>query len=264
VTTDLERRIDELYALPLDRFTPERDALAKELRGAGDRGAADRVKTLRKPVVVAWALNLLAREDPEAVEQLLELGTRLREAQRRAISGGDVEPLRAATDERRRLVARLVGSARSILDREGAGGASLDDDLEATLDAAAVDEEAGSQLRAGRLTRPLRPPTGFGETAALRVVQGGRGRAARDDAPPEERDDRGRDRRIKELRRELAAAEKEESRATAALDRARKALEELDRRRAEARERIRSAETERRGAALEARRLSATLRKLDR
>ena len=30
---ELEARIDDLYALPLERFTPERDALAKELAG---------------------------------------------------------------------------------------------------------------------------------------------------------------------------------------------------------------------------------------
>jgi hypothetical protein len=48
---DVQARIDELYALPLDRFIPERDALAKELRSAGDREAAQLVKSKLKPVV---------------------------------------------------------------------------------------------------------------------------------------------------------------------------------------------------------------------
>ncbi|HEX6580351.1 MAG TPA: hypothetical protein VF195_05715, partial [Actinomycetota bacterium] len=64
----LEGRIDELYGLPLERFTAERDALAKELASAGDRDGAARVKALRKPVVAAWAVNLLAREDPDGVK----------------------------------------------------------------------------------------------------------------------------------------------------------------------------------------------------
>ena len=41
---ELEGRIDELYGLPLERFTAERDALAKELVTAGDREGAARVK----------------------------------------------------------------------------------------------------------------------------------------------------------------------------------------------------------------------------
>jgi len=64
VADELERRIDDLYGLPLERFTPERDALAKELAAGGDRAGAARVKALRKPVVAAWAVNALAREDP--------------------------------------------------------------------------------------------------------------------------------------------------------------------------------------------------------
>ena len=58
---ELEQRIDDLYALPLERFTPERDALAKELAADGDRAGAARVKALRKPVVAAWAVTALAR-----------------------------------------------------------------------------------------------------------------------------------------------------------------------------------------------------------
>ena len=67
MTHPTDERIDGLYAGELDRFTPDRDALAKELTGAGDREGGTRVKALRKPVVSAWALNVLAHEDPEAM-----------------------------------------------------------------------------------------------------------------------------------------------------------------------------------------------------
>ena len=73
MANELESRIDDLYALPLERFTPERDALAKELAADGDRAGAARVKALRKPVVAAWAVNALAlvAKYPEQVRILV-------------------------------------------------------------------------------------------------------------------------------------------------------------------------------------------------
>jgi hypothetical protein len=257
---DLEGRIDALYAMPLERFTPERDALAGELRAAGDHEAAGRVKALRKPVVSAWALNALARADPDGVAELDELGRRLRDAQRRAVSGGDAEPLRAATEERRRLVARLAASAVELLGRQGAAG-SAHDDIASTLDAAAVDERAAAELRSGRLTRPLRPPTGFGDAPALTVVPGGRKAS---EPEPADEDERTRTRLLRDLRRELAAAETRARRGDEAIARAREQLERAEQRRQEARERVREAEAARRGLALELKRLAAALSKLER
>jgi hypothetical protein len=264
VTDELEDRIEGLYALPLNRFTPERDALAKELQAAGDGEAAKRVKGLRKPVVAAWGLNALAREEPEGIRELLDLGTRLRDAQRRALSGGDVEPLREATDERRRLVARLVRKAAAILEREGTSAGSHEGDLSTTLDAAAIDEESGALLRSGRLTKPLQPPVSFSEPG-LRVLEGGRGaKPPAESAGRERKDDRERERQQEatRLRRELAEAERRERAATGTADRARRRYEELELRRSEFREALRAAESDRRGAELERRRLAARLAKL--
>jgi hypothetical protein len=267
VADEIEGRIDALYTLPLDRFTPERDALAKELQAAGDGEAAKRVKVLRKPVVAAWALNALARENPEGIRELLELGTRLRDAQRRALSGGDVEPLREATEERRRLVGRLARKAAAILERAGTSAGSHEDDLSSTLDAAAVDEDSGEMLRSGRLTKPLQPPVSFGEPG-LRVLEGGIGAkpaaasAGRNREAASEHD-REREQEARGLRRELAEAERRERSAAAAADRARRRDEEIEARRSQSREALRAAETERRGAELERRRLAARLAKLE-
>lgn len=259
---DLESRIDALYALQLERFTPERDALARSLLSEGDRAAADRVKTLRKPVVAAWALNALAREDPEAIAELEDLGRRLRDAHRRAMSGGDVGPFRETTDERRALVARLAARAGGFLQPEGARAAAKDDAIAATLDAAVVDEAAATALRAGRLVRPLRPPAGFGESTALTVLPGG-ARASSPRQTPSRDDARARERLGQELRRKLEAAESRHGRAEAAVDRARDVMQDAERRRSEARDGLREAEAERRGAALEVKRLAAALSKLD-
>lgn len=256
---ELERRIDALYGLPLDRFAIERDALVKQLRTAGDRSAADRVKGLRKPVVAAWALNQLARQDPRGVTDLVQLGMRLRDAQRRAISGGDVEPLREATEERRRLVGRLARDAEEILEGTGTGAAPHEGQLSSTLEAAAVDEEAGELLRAGRLVKPLRPPATFGE-GGLRVLEGGRRPVPA--PPPTAARERELATEARGLERELRVAEATARRTAETVEKARRRYEELDRRRAEAREAFRDAEAEHRGAELERRRLAARFEKL--
>ncbi len=249
----LDDRIDELYGLPLDRFTPERDALAKELSADGDREGTARVKALRKPVVSMWALNVLRREEPEKIDELIELGSRLRDAHRRAVSGGDVEPFREASDERRRIVSSLTRSAGKILERAGAGSGSQADDVAGTLEAATVDEETAELLRSGRLTKPVRPPADFAG-GALRVVEGGR-KTKREPEPASKPD-------ASKLRRELSAAETRERRASQAVDRERARLDELDRKRSEARERLRAAEAELRGASLQRKRLESAVAKL--
>lgn len=248
----LDDRIDELYGLPLDRFTAERDAMSKELATSGDRDAAARVKALRKPVVSMWALNVLRREEPGRIDELIELGVRLREAHRRAVSGGDVEAFRDASDERRRLVSALTRSVARILERAGAGTASQEDDVAGTLEAATVDEEIAELLRGGRLTKPVRPPAEFAG-GALRVVEGGRRKQPEFEPRPQAD--------LPKLRRELSAAETRERRAAQAVDRERERLNELDRKRSDARERLRAAEAELRGASMERKRAAAALEK---
>ena len=254
MTDPIDARIDGLYAGELDRFTPDRDAFAKELAAAGDTDASKKVKALRKPVVSAWALNVLAHEDAEAIEELLELGGRLRDAQRRAISGGDVEPLREATEQRRHLVSELAGKTTTILERSGSASTANGDAVATTLEAAAADEEAGALLRSGRLIKPLRPPTSFG-AEGLRVLEGGRQAAA-----PAKPDPRAAE--ATRLERELRATEIRQRRATETVEREKARVEELERRRSQGRERLRAAEAELRGVSLETRRLARQLDKL--
>ena len=251
----LEGRIDDLYALPLERFTTERDVLAKELAAGGDPDGAARVKAIRKPVVAAWAVNVLAREDPGGIRELLELGDTLRSAHRRAVSGGDVEPFREATDERRRLVRDLTRKAEAIVARGGSATGAAADAIAGTLEAATVDEETGELVRAGRLSRPVRPPATFAG-AGLRVLEGGPAPRPEPAQPPKPRPDRAK------LKRELSAAQTRERRAAAAVEREREGIQELDRRRSEAKDRLRAAEAELRGVSLERKRLASALDKL--
>ena len=61
-----------LYGLPLDEFTAARDARARELRQDGEREKAAEVAALRKPVLAAWVVNMLARDERADVRELVE------------------------------------------------------------------------------------------------------------------------------------------------------------------------------------------------
>src|SRR3954447_14559935 len=88
----LEEVADRLYGLPPEDFIGTRDALAKDATTAGDKSLATAIKALRKPSVVAWALNQLVRQDRASVEQLISLGADLRQAQT-TLSGEDLRAL---------------------------------------------------------------------------------------------------------------------------------------------------------------------------
>ncbi|WP_121252513.1 hypothetical protein [Nocardioides ferulae] len=142
---------DELYALPLAEFTPVRDARAKEIKG-GDADLAKRVKALRKPSLAAWVLNLLVRVDAEQVDQVLSVGSALREAQ--ANLAGD--ELRQLTRQRRQLTAAVTTQARRIAKERGQRVTdAVAEQVEGTLTAAMVDEGCAGALRSGLLVTAL-------------------------------------------------------------------------------------------------------------
>ncbi|HZC99735.1 MAG TPA: hypothetical protein VFA46_05945, partial [Actinomycetes bacterium] len=103
---DVDTEIGRLYELPPEGFVAARDELRRRLRDS-DRAAAERVRRLRRPTVAAWAVNQVARRRPELVAELVEAGDRLRQAQRRALSGLRDSGLRAAAAQRRELLDRL-------------------------------------------------------------------------------------------------------------------------------------------------------------
>jgi hypothetical protein len=177
-----EDEIDRLYALPLGEFVAARNDLAKKLRTAGEREAADEVKALAKPSVSAWAVNQLAREERGGVGALLAAGERLRDAQASVLAGGSPGELRDASEAERAAVSTLVRAAERLL--AAAGHAPAETTLARvgeTLRAAAVDEEGRELLARGRVTRD-RDATGFGPVpAALPPRAGDAGRDGADD-----------------------------------------------------------------------------------
>ncbi|MEA2426240.1 MAG: hypothetical protein QOH13_2650 [Thermoleophilaceae bacterium] len=178
---DLDRELDALYDLPLEEFTKARNDLAGRLRKAHQSEASSEVRALKKPTVVAWAANRLARDEPKLTAALLEAGERLRETQQRAIAGNakQDEVTEAAAAERETIRGLLTAARKRFGDR---ANAALLDKLSQTLRAAAVDTTARQLLERGRLTEELQA-VGFGPLEAVKPAarQGDEvGRAARE------------------------------------------------------------------------------------
>src|SRR5947209_17186668 len=158
-----DERIARLYSLPLAEFTPERNALAAELRAAGDAQSAAAVKALRKPTAAAWAVNQLVRAEPDLVEALLGAGGELRQAHRQAASGKGAEQLRAAADAERAAIEQLMARLAAVLGR--APSAAVAEAVRNTLHAASSDDAAREQVARGTVVAELRP-VGLGPVPA--------------------------------------------------------------------------------------------------
>jgi hypothetical protein len=149
---NLAQVADELYGLPPGAFREARDERAGQARAAGDRDLADAIRKLRRPTVSAWLVNRLAREASGQVDELLELGESLREAQQ-ALAG---DRLRDLSTQRRRLVTGLVQEARRLADQAGQPfGAPAEREVQDTLEAALADPAVAEAVRSGRLTTAL-------------------------------------------------------------------------------------------------------------
>jgi hypothetical protein len=202
---------DRLFAVPLEDFVTERKRLAKELRDGGDREAAAEVAKLPKPTPPAWALNQLAREEPEAIGAWLDAAEELRDASARPSSA-----LREAMAGHREATRMLLGVVR---DRARPGGKPLSEPMlervRELLQAATVDPDVAAALRAGRVVeadeQPALPGLEVSETPPAprksRADAAEERRAARDrDA---ERKAREQAERVAELERLIAKAEKQ-------------------------------------------------------
>jgi hypothetical protein len=147
----------DLYGLPRDEFISARSALAKELRKQGKREQAESVAKLPKPSIAAWAVNQLVRTQKRQITKLLKAGDALQRAQSELLGGGgDREQLQQALARQREAVAELVELARGLLGAKGEelSGPTLDR-VAATLEAAALDAQARSQVESGCLEHEL-------------------------------------------------------------------------------------------------------------
>jgi hypothetical protein len=231
-----EAERERLYGLPLERFTEERDALAKQLRQDGRRDEADAVKKLPKPSVPAWTVNRLARARSKDVARLLEAASSMRQS-----PGEAAGAFRSAVDdlvhEARELLERERGSASDAVVqrvettlRAGAAGADADRDALLRGVLATELEPAGFEAMAGVSPAPARPagkaaPRPKPTDAAARRKRVERAKAAVSEA----RD------RARALRRTAEEAERAARRARTEADRADSAVTRAEEELAQAR-----------------------------
>jgi DNA repair exonuclease SbcCD ATPase subunit len=232
--------IDDLYGAPLEKFVPERTALARELRKQGHRDDAAAVAALRKPSVAAWAVNQLVRTQAKSVKELFGAGDALRKAHEKAASGGgDASALRDAARRQRDAVDTLIEAARGLLSSEGheLSPATIDRVTE-TLQAAALDEDARAEVQEARLARELRH-VGLGLGGAVPAAPKSPKSSKSSKSKPKPKRDVERER---EQERKRKAAKEAEATARRELDRARRGVETAQARRDRASEALEDAE----------------------
>jgi hypothetical protein len=148
---------DDLYALDPADFVAARDQLAKRLRAEKQKDEASAVAKLRRPTPTAWALNRVARDQPDLVQAALDAGHRLRDATEAAV-GGQRDELRAAMAEEQGTSRKVVDAAARHL---GARAAGLTQRVAGTLRAAVLDDTVADELRRGVLATE-HDASGFG------------------------------------------------------------------------------------------------------
>lgn len=266
---DLMEVADELYSVRPDEFVARRSSLVLEAKGGGDKSLADEIKKLVKPNTAAWVVNMLVREQSEQLEQVLDLGAALREAL--ASMAGD--ELRELGRQRRQLTAAVTRQARSLASELGQRvNDPVAAQVEGTLHAAMIDEDAAKAVRTGMLVKPLAVsgtevagivesvalPSALGETAVRRAPAPRQARRKQAPPKPELTVVEDSSRAVAEAEAALADAETElaeaERRLAKAVDKVEKReakglqlnaeLEELRRRVAELEQRIDSNEDE--------------------
>ncbi|NAS26060.1 hypothetical protein GT755_30865 [Herbidospora sp. NEAU-GS84] len=211
-----EEAADRLYALPPAEFTAARNRLVKE---TGDK----EIGKLRKPTVLAWAVNQVVRSHPAEIDELLAVGEELRAAW----ASGDGDALAALGPRRSAAVAAV---SRLVL-KAASGRLTSTVELEQTLDAAVVDADAAARVRSGRLAGAL-SYSGFVPTAVPPSAPARRRPAAPDPSARAEAEaavDRARDRHA-EWAGQLASAVAERDEALDAVAEAERALTEARRR----------------------------------
>jgi hypothetical protein len=250
---NLEGDIDLLFDQPLAQFTAARNALATRLKKDGRAGDSERVRSLAKPSVSAWAVNQLYWKHRDAFDALIAAGNRLRSAHTAQLTNKDADT-RGPSAARREALARLLQLADALLRNSGHSPTpETMRRISTTLEALSAGVSTLG-VSAGRLTGDVDSP-GFESLAGLvpeighvKVAQDARAQTdaaakAQRDAQADAAAKAARDAQAQE-RLEKAAAAAHEARGrvhnlTVELERARGLLEEAERRLELAREDVR-------------------------
>jgi hypothetical protein len=163
---DIDATIDALFQGPLAEFVNERNRLARDLRGR-DREVAERVRTLAKPSVSAWAVNQAFWHARPQFSAMLDAGEAVRALQQRVMRGEPVEGLAAASARLHEAVVPVARAAQEALEQDGHSATpQLMRRVLTTLHALAAHGRAATAPPAGRLSADVDAP-GFDLLTAL-------------------------------------------------------------------------------------------------
>ena len=150
---DRIRRLQRLYAAPLDAFVATRNELANALKPDAPAEAED-IAATRKPAVTVWTVNQLSSTAADEMGRLLESGRSLKEA----LGSGDVSGARAAGTERKQAIAALVARAEEVLSAAGHAASSTTlEQISTILLVGSTDPAIAERLRLGILQRAIDP-----------------------------------------------------------------------------------------------------------
>jgi hypothetical protein len=177
---ELDEIADALYALHPDAFAAERDERVREARAQGKAALARELARLRRPTMSAWLVNLLWRDQPGAVEQLLGIAGELARAQ----AQGSGQALRSLTAQRREVETALMKRAHALAEEAGVKvSQAMAREAQDTLGAAMARPDVAAEVRSGRLVKPA-TYAGFGDLVMVmpaapgHAEDGGTGRPA--------------------------------------------------------------------------------------
>lgn len=177
---DLDAAASELYGLDPDGFVARRTELVAEARTAKDRELVKALGALRRPTRTAWLANLLSRQHPDPLDELLDLGPALAEAQRRM----DGAELRALSARRRGTIKSLTRLAVAAGRERGYEATDpVRQELGRTLQAALADPQVGEALHRGTLTQAVNYG-GFGPEDLLSALAASAPAARPEPTPP--------------------------------------------------------------------------------
>ena len=149
---DLQSIAGDLYGVPLDEFITTRTERYEAARDDDQKALARQIKALRKPHAAAWALNMMFRERLDLIQDVIDLGDDLREAQ----AASDGSTIRRLDLTRRELMKKMIREATYVANQKGLSlSAAASDGMEQTLWAAMLDPDAAGAVLTGLLVAPI-------------------------------------------------------------------------------------------------------------
>jgi hypothetical protein len=250
--------LDDLFTTNPAKFVAARDALAKKAQETGQHEQASQIHALRKPTMVVWLINQLARRHRDEVVALTRAGKQLREAQ---LKGLGSTLLREANEAWRVAITAALRRIREI------AGRSIDEPrIVSTLMGAVGDPALADLLTRGRLTEELQPPGVEGVLGELakapppRRTSGREQQAAK--VTPSREQLRAEDERRREAAKELRLREHEAKKAKKEAESAERVALQLERRAKAAADQAATARKAADEAAQRAQQLSVELQRL--